>query len=210
MFITPNVQLHREKALSRSVKVPFFVSEKGATMKIIEKKIQDLKPYENNPRMNENAVEKVAQSIEAYGFKVPLVIDKNNVVVCGHTRLKAAMKLKMETLPCVVADDLSPDQVRAFRLADNKTSDFSIWDNKKLLIELDNIGGKLFTGFETSDFFDDVNSLTEVEQLDEADKSVLEQNDIGVEYKLIYKTCDKKMIDAIKDFIESHEGITNG
>lgn len=179
-------------------------------MKIIEKKIQDLKPYENNPRMNENAVEKVAQSIEAYGFKVPLVIDKNNVVVCGHTRLKAAMKLKMETLPCVVADDLSPDQVRAFRLADNKTSDFSIWDNKKLLIELDNIGGKLFTGFETSDFFDDVNSLTEVEQLDEADKSVLEQNDIGVEYKLIYKTCDKKMIDAIKDFIESHEGITNG
>lgn len=76
-------------------------------MIIQEKKIKDLIPYENNPRKNDEAVEYVANSIREFGFKVPLVVDSNNVIVCGHTRYKAAQKLKIDTVPCVVADDLT-------------------------------------------------------------------------------------------------------
>ncbi len=84
--------------------------------------LADLHPYEKNPRRNDNAVDTVANSIRTFGFKVPLVIDKDNVIVCGHTRYKAAQKLGLDSVPCVAADDLSPAQVKAFRLADNKVS----------------------------------------------------------------------------------------
>lgn len=86
-------------------------------MNIIDLKLKDLKPYENNPRRNDNAVEYVENSIKQFGFKVPLVIDKDNVIVCGHTRYKAAKKLKIESVPCVIADDLTEEQVKAFRLS---------------------------------------------------------------------------------------------
>lgn len=178
-------------------------------MKIIEKKISELKPYANNPRMNDDAVEKVAQSIQEFGFKVPIVVDKDGVVVCGHTRLKAAKKLGIEKLPCVVADDLTPKQIQAFRLADNKTSDFSIWDNKKLLEELEEIGGGVFTGFETSDFLEDVNSMADVEKMDESDNRVIADNESGIEYKLTFKTNDKDMVEAVKDFIISRGGVSD-
>ena len=108
-------------------------------MKIVEKDINELVMYENNPRKNDKAVEYVTNSIRDFGFKVPIIIDNNNVIVCGHTRLKAAKKLKMKTVPCIVADDLTPEQIKAFRLADNKVSEFSEWDLDLLNIELDNI-----------------------------------------------------------------------
>lgn len=95
---------------------------------IIEKNINDLKPYGNNPRINDEAVEKVAESIKEFGWKVPVVVDKNDVIVAGHTRLKAAQQLGIETVPVIVADDLTPEQVKAFRLADNKTAEFANWD----------------------------------------------------------------------------------
>ena len=76
-------------------------------MKIIEKKLSELKPYENNPRKNEDAVEYVANSIKEFGIKQPIVIDKNNVIVAGHTRYLAAKQLKIKTFPCVMADDLT-------------------------------------------------------------------------------------------------------
>lgn len=97
-------------------------------MQIITKNIGELTPYEKNPRKNEEAVKFVANSIAEFGFKIPIVIDKNNVVVCGHTRLKAAKKLGIEEIPCVVADDLTDEQVKAFRLADNKTAEKAEWD----------------------------------------------------------------------------------
>lgn len=97
-------------------------------MEIVEKKVGELKAYENNPRKNDNAVEAVANSIREFGFKVPIVIDSNDVIVCGHTRLKAAIQLGMETVPCIVASDLSEEQIRAFRLADNKTNELAEWD----------------------------------------------------------------------------------
>ena len=106
-------------------------------MNIVEKKVAELIPYENNPRINENAVGAVAESIREFGFKVPIVVDKNNVIVCGHTRVSAAEQLGLKTVPCVVADDLTEEQIRAFRLADNKTAELATWDEEKLLAELE-------------------------------------------------------------------------
>lgn len=109
-------------------------------MNIIEMSVEELIPYENNPRKNDDAVEKVALSISAFGFKVPIVIDANNVIVTGHTRLRAAKKLGITTVPCIKADDLTDEQIKAFRLADNKVAEFSQWDEEKLMKELDELG----------------------------------------------------------------------
>lgn len=108
-------------------------------MNIIEINIQDLIPYENNPRKNDDAVEPVMNSIREFGFKVPIIIDKDNVIVCGHTRYKAAKQLKLNTIPCIKADDLTEEQIRAFRLADNKVSEIATWDYNALNFELENI-----------------------------------------------------------------------
>lgn len=108
-------------------------------MTIKELKTTDLIPYENNPRINDNAVEAVANSIKEFGFKVPIVIDKNNVVIAGHTRLKAAEQSGLETVPCIVADDLTPEQVKAFRVADNKTAELAEWDFNALAKEIEEI-----------------------------------------------------------------------
>lgn len=96
-------------------------------------------PYANNPRSNDNAVDAVAASIKEFGFKVPIVVDGENVIINGHTRLKAAHKLGLKQVPVIVADDLTPEQAKAFRLADNKTSELAEWDADKLQIELEGI-----------------------------------------------------------------------
>ena len=108
-------------------------------MKIIEKKLSELTPYANNPRLNDGAVDAVAASIKAFGFKVPLVVTADGVIVAGHTRLKAAQKLGLKTVPCIVADDLTPEQVKAFRLADNKVGELAGWDFEKLDLELEEL-----------------------------------------------------------------------
>ena len=108
-------------------------------MQIIEKNIKELIPYEKNPRKNDQSVDKVANSIKEFGFKVPIVVDKNNIIVCGHTRYKAAKKLKLAVVPCVVADDLTEEQIKAYRLADNKVGEDSEWDIDLLGEELDDI-----------------------------------------------------------------------
>ena len=98
--------------------------------------IDNLIPYVNNPRLNDDAVEVVAASIREFGFKNPIIVDQNNVIIAGHTRLKAAKKLGLEGVPVIVVDDLSEEQVRAFRLADNKTGEAAEWDMEKLAEEL--------------------------------------------------------------------------
>lgn len=108
--------------------------------------INSIKPYENNPRFNDDAVEYVANSIKEFGFKVPIIIDKNNEIVAGHTRYKASKKLGLEEVPCIIADDLSEEQIKAFRLADNKVSEKAEWDIDILNEELGN--------FETIDMSD--------------------------------------------------------
>lgn len=108
-------------------------------MNIVEKKLSEIKPYEKNPRRNDEAVKYVAESIKQFGFKVPIVIDKDNIIVAGHTRYKAAKKLGINEVPCIVADDLSDEQVKAFRLADNKVAEKAEWDFDLLFDELDGI-----------------------------------------------------------------------
>lgn len=105
-------------------------------MEIVDIAVNNLVPYDKNPRRNDEAAVKVAESIKRFGFKIPLVVDRNNVVVCGHTRLKAAKKLKLKTVPCILADDLSEDQIKAFRLADNRTAEIAEWDFALLEEEL--------------------------------------------------------------------------
>ena len=119
-------------------------------MQIVMRKASELVPYERNPRNNDGAVDAVAASIKEFGFKVPIIVDKDGVIVAGHTRLKAAKKLGLEEVPTITADDLSPEQVKAFRLADNKTAELAGWDFDLLdeeLAELGNIDMSLF-GFD--------------------------------------------------------------
>ena len=107
--------------------------------KIEMRRISDLKPYKNNPRKNDKAVDAVAASIKAFGVKQPVVIDDNGEIIAGHTRLKAAKKLGIKTVPCIVADDLTPEQIKAYRLADNKTAELAEWDMELLPLELDDL-----------------------------------------------------------------------
>ena len=108
-------------------------------MNIVMKSVDDLTPYERNPRKNEKAVKAVAKSIESFGFKIPIVIDASGVVICGHTRLKAAKRLGLDEVPCIVADDLTDEQIKAFRLADNKVAEQAEWDFDLLDEELSDI-----------------------------------------------------------------------
>ena len=102
--------------------------------------LSELKAYENNPRrITEGAVNAVASSIKEFGFKVPIIIDTQNVIVAGHTRVKAAEKLGLIEVPCIIADDLTPEQIKAFRLIDNKTAELSGWDFERLETELKEI-----------------------------------------------------------------------
>lgn len=108
-------------------------------MQIIDRKVSELKAYGKNPRKNDPAVQAVANSISEFGFKVPIIIDRDDVIVAGHTRLKAAKLLGLKTVPCIVADDLTPEQVKAFRLADNKSGEIATWDDSLLDEELKSI-----------------------------------------------------------------------
>lgn len=124
-------------------------------MNVVDLPIKSLKPYKNNPRKNDKAVEYVANSIRQFGFKVPIVIDENYEIVCGHTRWKAAKTLGLETVPCVMADDLTPEQVQAYRLADNKTAEMADWDFELLEQELNEIDPAEFDMADFGFFADD-------------------------------------------------------
>lgn len=132
-------------------------------MEIIKANVSDLIPYENNPRNNDEAVQYVAESIRNFGFKVPIIIDKNNVIVAGHTRLKAAVELGLKQVPCIIADDLTEEQVKAFRLADNKVGEIAEWDYEQLQkelaeitdIEMEDLGFAAVEGMDFDQFFTD-------------------------------------------------------
>ncbi len=135
-----------------------FISDE---LKIQEISINDIKMYENNPRNNDEAVKYVANSIKKFGFKVPVIIDKNHTIIAGHTRFKAAKKLNIENLPCLIADDLDDKQIKAFRLADNKVSELSDWNFELLNQELSKLSDFSMSDFgfeslENIDFVEDV------------------------------------------------------
>lgn len=136
-------------------------------MKVHEIPVSRLKEYENNARKNDKAVGLVAESIEKYGFKVPVVVDKDDVIICGHARVKAAKKLGMETVPAVIAEDLTEEQVKAFRLADNKTAELSSWNFEKLEAELEAIGDDWLDELFSSNRYEDVEVFDGEIDLDE-------------------------------------------
>ena len=153
-------------------------------MKIQLKKTSELIEYENNPRNNDEAVDVVAESIKEFGFKVPIVIDSNNVIIAGHTRVKASIKLGLTEVPCIIADDLTEDQIKAFRLVDNKTAEVATWNMEKLEAEIIDIDMDLLDfGFEdfkslipdnaSDDDFDVVDELPKVPVAKKGDLFVL-------------------------------------
>ena len=107
-----------------------------AKQQMIYLPIKDIKPYENNPRKNDKAVDYVVASLEAFGPQAPIIVDRDYVIIAGHTRWKAAKKLGYTDFPCVIAESLTDEQVMAYRLADNKTGEFADWDEAKLDEEL--------------------------------------------------------------------------
>ena len=126
-------------------------------MEIIQKSINDIIPYENNPRKNEKAVESVKKSIRRFGFKNPIIVDSEGVIIAGHTRYKASLELGLETVPVIVADDLTEKQIKAYRLADNKTGELAEWDFNALEAELFDLS----LSFDMSDFGFEIEKITD-------------------------------------------------
>lgn len=154
-------------------------NKEGDYVEIVEKSIDEIKPYEKNPRKNDEAVKYVMESIKQFGFKVPIVIDKDNVIVCGHTRYKASKKLGIEVVPCVIADDLTEEQIKAFRLADNKVSEKAEWDFDLLNEEIDDI---LNIDMQEFGFFDEEEkSVLDVEDRKDLSGEVTETFEVVVE-----------------------------
>lgn len=142
-------------------------------MQIIEKSIDELIPYAQNPRCNDEAVDAVASSIASFGFNVPCVIDSHNVLITGHTRLKAAKKLGLKTVPCICADSLTPAQVKAYRLADNKVSELASWDMSLLESELAQLDDLQFdmTPFGFDEISDELNDDSDSDDAPEVSES---------------------------------------
>lgn len=170
-------------------------------MKVVQILTDALIPYENNPRNNTEAVDYVANSIREFGFKVPLVVDSNNIVICGHTRLLAAKQLNMKEVPCIIADDLTDEQIKAFRLADNKVGEIATWDLSVLVDELKDINfinmeefGFLNADELRTDFFDE-----EETNQDKDDKST--QKDNGKVVKVI---CDDRNYQQLIDYLDTN------
>ena len=149
------------------------------------KNIDEIIPYINNPRDNDAAVDAVASSIKNFGFNQPIAIDSNNEIIAGHTRYKAAKKLGIKEVPCVIIDDLTDEEVRAYRLADNKVAEKATWNKELLAEELASLGDMDMTlfGFDESDFKDDFqeDDFNVEEELGKIDEPTSEQGDI---YKL--------------------------
>ena len=160
-------------------------------MQVVAKSIDDIKPYENNPRNNDDAVDAVANSIKEFGWQQPIVVDIGGVIIAGHTRYKAAQKLGLKTVPVVVAKDLSEEQVKAYRLADNKSGELADWNFSQLNEELKGIDDLDMTefGFDESEInlADDWSDDGELDDYDEPDDSDNEPED--EEPKLVCPQC---------------------
>lgn len=142
-------------------------------LKIEMIKVGEITPYEKNPRHNDNAVESVANSIREFGFKVPIVLDKDKVIINGHTRLKASFLLGLKEVPCIIADDLTPEQVKALRIADNKTGELADWNMELLGEELLDLPDFNFEDYGFNEI--ELMMLTEDVEPDEFDKDMVNE-----------------------------------
>lgn len=159
-------------------------------MEIKMMKVQDVHPYEKNPRKNDASVDYVANSIKEFGFKVPIIVDKKGVIVCGHTRYKAAKKLEMKTVPVICADDLNDEQIKAFRLADNKVGESSEWDDDLLADALASL-----PDFDMTDFgFDPIDDLDSLDDISEPDDDFEVPKETKVKEGDLYKLADHRLM----------------
>lgn len=187
-------------------------------MEIIYKKVDELKPYDNNPRINKEAIPKVAESISLFGFRNPIIIDTNNVIICGHTRYFAAKSLELQEIPCTIISDLTQEQINAFRIIDNKTNEFSKWDEEKLKEELEKLPVDLIQGFDFPDFFNTEVIDDEFDADKEIDKIIVPSTKPGEIYKLgpHYLMCgdstkfeDIEKLHSTANIISKHEGLVD-
>lgn len=176
-------------------------------IKIEEVNLDNLKVYGNNPRINDNAIKYVTNSIKKFGFLVPIVIDKNNVIVCGHTRYLASKELNLKNVPCIRAESLTDKQVKAFRIADNKIHEKSSWDNdllKEELTELQDFGFDLedlgFLNFELDYILSD-NTENFIDDLEEND---FKDNNLLNEFFSMTFVFPKNKEELIKDYVSKN------
>ena len=171
-------------------------------------RLEEIRPYEKNPRRNDGAIEAVAKSIEQFGFKVPVVVDGDNVIVAGHTRYRAAQKLKLKSVPCIVANDLTSEQVKAFRLIDNKTAELATWDFEKLTTELNSLTSELAEEFS----FDLPNQDKQISPGTELPPSAKQKPEYET-IKFVFARDQKKIVDealnAVDDQIQETFGNPN-
>ena len=173
-------------------------------MNIVQKTLDELIPYENNPRDNDDAVDYVAESIKEFGFKVPIIIDKDNVIVAGHTRYKACKKLGINEVPCIIADDLTEEQIKAFRLADNKVAEIATWDFEKLDLELSTLDMDMeLFGFEP---YED----TEPQEVVEDDYEVEVPEEPKAKYGDIYQLGKHRLMCGDSTSIDDVSKLMNG
>nr|DAM61522.1 MAG TPA: ParB protein [Caudoviricetes sp.]DAX75133.1 MAG TPA: ParB protein [Caudoviricetes sp.] len=188
---------------------------------IIYKSVDELIPYINNPRRNDNAVDAVASSIKNFGFKQPIVVDKNNEIVAGHTRLLASKKLGLDEVPVIIAGDLTAAEVKAFRLADNKVSELADWDYELLDLELEEIEVEDLDfdmqefGFEVDDEFD----ISYIDELNEEGLSMTKGENEYFNISLTFPLEKQALIDGyisevtkdkiVNDIILAAEGLKN-
>lgn len=181
-------------------------------MQVEAKSIDDIKPYEHNPRNNDDAVDAVANSIKEFGWQQPIVVDTEGVIIAGHTRYKAAKKLGLKTVPIVIAKDLSEEQVKAYRLADNKSGELASWDSSLLdaeLIKVSDIDMSQF-GFEDiadaelpDDFFEENSDQDKNDDEDQSNELVL---DWGTKQAPISKEEQELLDKKLGDFDSNKEG----
>ena len=169
--------------------------------------INNIKPYKKNPRKNEEAIPYVMESIKQFGFKNPVILDKDNVIVAGHTRIESAKRLGITEIPCIYADDLTDEQIKAFRLADNKVAEIAEWDIDLLDTELDDI-----LNIDMSDFGFDAGVLDSDEfgtdfELPDGDKGNIEQ--ITFTLASEQATLIRSALDLVKDEITETFGNEN-
>ena len=148
-------------------------------MNVKEISISKITPYDRNPRDNDKAVEAVANSIEEFGFQQPIVVDKDMVIIVGHTRYKAAQELGLKTVPVVIASNLNEEQVKAYRLADNRTNELATWNEAMLIEEIEQIEDIDMTLFGFGDIdIDGGESLDEVTEDDFEEEDVEDTHDV--------------------------------
>lgn len=162
-------------------------------MEIVNININEIKPYSKNPRVIDDAVEYVKKSIEKFGFKNPIIIDRNKEIICGHVRYEAAKRLNLINVPCIIENNLTPKQIKAFRIAENKTSEMARWNFDLLLDEIN-----LLSEFNMSDFGFDTDDYT-------GELYLNDEEDVVCIYKITVKSLYEEEIEKAKKIVGEND-----